>query len=367
MNFNDETKLKRFKIIEPFLKKEKKLKKIESETGISYATLKRWIKSYKEKGVLGLEKKEREDKNSYKSIDETGVDLIKKIYYKEGESNLSKLYNNCQKYLKEKNYNISYPTFYRILNNIDGFFKKTTSYHLSKIKKSNEIFVVIETPLYIMVQTHKVVVPTLILMFDASTLDIINYSLNTEPTNIYSILGFMRESILKISSLTEKLSKPKEILLDSDINISKNISKKIFDKTNIKITNYQNTDKEIEKFVSLLKEDLYKIFTDKNKIFSFNSLETFLDSYIYLDESKYNYIIDYKILENKVLFRELDIFLQSTTRKVTSSSIRFKNNIFKLKLLEKLEGLDIEIKFNPINLNIFYLFFKNEFLGVITA
>ena len=52
-----ETQLKKFKIIEPFLRKEKKLRDIEKESGISYATLKRWIKAYKEEGVLGLDKK----------------------------------------------------------------------------------------------------------------------------------------------------------------------------------------------------------------------------------------------------------------------------------------------------------------------
>ena len=59
MDSEKDTQIKRFKIIEPFLRKEKKLKDIEKETNISYATLKRWIKAYKEKGMLGLDKKER--------------------------------------------------------------------------------------------------------------------------------------------------------------------------------------------------------------------------------------------------------------------------------------------------------------------
>lgn len=80
MDLEKETQLKRFKIIEPFLRKEKKLKEIEKETDISYATLKRWIKAYKEKGILGLDKKERQDKNSFRAIDNEGIDIIKKVY-----------------------------------------------------------------------------------------------------------------------------------------------------------------------------------------------------------------------------------------------------------------------------------------------
>ena len=58
----------RYKIIEPFLKKEKKLKEIESETNVSYATLKRWVTQYKTSGLSGLKKKNRVDKDTSKKI-----------------------------------------------------------------------------------------------------------------------------------------------------------------------------------------------------------------------------------------------------------------------------------------------------------
>ena len=365
MSSYDETKIKRFKIIEPFLKKEKKLKEIEIESGISYATLKRWIKSYKENGLFGLEKKEREDKNSFKSIDEEGVSLIKKFCSKEKESNISKLYENCQSFLKEKNYNISYPTFYRILNNVDGFFKKSMLYHMEKIKKTNEIFSVIEVPLSILVKSNKIVVPTLLLLFDLADLKIIHYSINTEPTNIYSILGFIRESILKNSIFQNHPIKPKEILIDSENTINKSLFKEIFDKLNIKISNYTNSDKNIQKFIELLNSDLNNVFPNKDKIFEKEEIVNFLDQYIYLDSPEFNFKFEPNFLENKIFLRDLDIFLQTTTRKVSSSSFRLKNNIFKSNILEELEGIQIELKFNPINYNIIYIFTKNKFYGLI--
>ncbi|MFR3298543.1 MAG: helix-turn-helix domain containing protein [Fusobacterium sp.] len=96
-----ETQLKKFKIIEPFLRKEKKLRDIEKESGISYATLKRWIKAYKEEGVLGLDKKERQDKNSFRAVDDKGMDIIKKVCRESSEANISQLYDKCRKFLKK--------------------------------------------------------------------------------------------------------------------------------------------------------------------------------------------------------------------------------------------------------------------------
>lgn len=366
MNTLEELKIKRFKIIEPFLKKEKKLKDIESETGISYATLKRWIKSYKESGLLGLEKKEREDKNSFKVIDQEGISIIKDLCSKENESNISKLYENCKNSLKEKDYNISYPTFYRILNNLDGFFKKSVSFHLNKIKKSNEIFSVIEMPLSIFVQSTKVVVPSILLLFDLSDLKIIHCTLNTDPTNIYSILGFIKEALLKLSILENKLIKPKEILIDSKNTISKSISKEIFNKTNIKISNYTSYDEEIKKFINLLNEDLNKSFFNKDKIFSKKIIEDFLDTYIYLDNPNYNFKPEFDIIKNSKFIKEFDVLLQSTTRKVSSSSFRFKNIIFKSNILSSLEGQQIELKFNPLDHEKIYIFFKDQFYDLIT-
>ena len=46
----------KYSIIEPFLKKEKKLKELSHEYNIPYSTLKRWIKTYKEYGIKGLSK-----------------------------------------------------------------------------------------------------------------------------------------------------------------------------------------------------------------------------------------------------------------------------------------------------------------------
>lgn len=363
---NEDIKIKRFKIIEPFLKKEKKLREIEKESGVSYATLKRWIKAYKENGIIGLDKKEREDKNSFKSIDTDGIKLIKTICNKNDEANISKLYSRCKEKLLEKNYEISYPTFYRIVNNIDDFFKKTSNFHIKKIKKENQIYIVIEIPTYILVDINSErKSPNLIVMFDAATLEVINYEINFEISNIYSILGFIRQSILKNSSIDGTLIKPKEVLIDCELSISKAIAKNIFNLTSIKIMEYSHSENEFQRFMNFLKEDLYKEYLSKEKFILYEELLIFLDNYIYLDKNKYNYAVNYKLLEKEFVFRELDVFLQSSTRKIYSSSLRFRNFLYKDNILKSLNGLEIEIKFNPIHNDIIHLFSNGKFIGML--
>lgn len=369
MNTNNDIQIKRFKIIEPFLRKDKKLKEIEKETGISYATLKRWIKAYKENGIIGLDKKKREDKDSFKSVNEEQISIIKKLCKNNYDGNISKLYNKYTTFFKNKNYSISYPTFYRIVNNIDNFFKKSSDLNLNKIKKENEVYVVIEIPTYILINLNQktIKVPNLMLMFDASNLNIINFSISFETSNIYSLFGFIRQSILKVSSLTGKLKTPKEILVDTKNSLPRNITKSIFNETAIKISEYSYNyhNDELLRFLNFLKEDILREFKEKRKNISLKDLNLFLNSYIYLDSSKYSYVIDYKILENQYNFRKLDIFLQSSTRKIYSSSIRFKNLSYKSEILKKFEGREVEVKSNPLNYGFIHLFFNGEFIALI--
>lgn len=367
MDTEKETQLKRFKIIEPFLRKEKKLKDIEKESNISYATLKRWIKAYKEKGVLGLDKKEREDKNSFRAIDDTGINIIKKIYKDSDETNISKLYDRCKEYLKEKEYNISYPTFYRIVSNLDGFFKKTSRLHIKKIKKEHEVYAAIEVALYILVKGKENIlkVPKLLVIFDVATLEIINYEVYYENYSIYNILGFLREALLKVFAVNMEFIKPKEILVSSESFGNRELIKKIYDETGIKILEYRSEEKKIDEFIDFLREDIYKVYVANNKEINVQTIENFIQSYIYLDSGRYSHNIDVSFLEQREMCRELDIFLQSAKRKVSFSSLRFKNIIYKSDVLKEFNGEEIEIKYNPSNLEKIYVFKNNKFYGFI--
>lgn len=365
MDTEKELQLQRFKIIEPFLRKEKKLKEIEEETGISYATLKRWVNGYKKNGILGLDKKQRTDKDSYRAIDEDGVEYIEQICRESKETKISKLYSFCKEKLSNK-YNISYPTFYRIVSNLDGFFNKSSNFHMKKIKKENQVYLILEIPLYILVSEeeseHKIV-PQLLISLDAATLKPINHALNYNTSSIYTLLSFIRESMLKVSYKSSKLIKPQEILVSSENINNKKILKEIYDNTSIKITEYFSENEEIKKFISFLEEDIEKFYYQNNKNLSYQNLKSFLDSYIYLDNQKYDFTLKYGMVENISNVREFDVFLQEASRKISKSSLRFNNFIYTNNFLTTLEGKKVIVKYNPLDTDILYLFFKNQFLG----
>ena len=365
MENNNEIQIQRFKIIDPFLRKEKKLKEIEQETGISYATLKRWVNAYKKNGVLGLDKKQRADKDSYRAIDDDGVELIEQLCRESSETKISKLYSFCVEKLSNQ-YNISYPTFYRIVSNLDGFFNKSSNLHLQKIKKENQVYLILEIPLYILVaEEENRIVPQLLISLDAATMKPISHALNYNQSSIYTLLSFIRETILKVSVTAEKLVKPQEVLVSSENISSKKILKNIYDKTEIKLTEYFSENEEIKKFIVYLVTDIETYYHEKNNTLSYEKLKEFLDSYIYIDNPKYNFKLDSLVLDKLPYIREFDIFLQEFSRKITRGSIRVNNFVYFNEIFSGFEGKKVLIKFNPLSFENILIFFNNKFLGSI--
>lgn len=367
MEKEKELQIQRFKIIEPFLRKEKKLKTIEEESGISYATLKRWVNAYKKNGVLGLDKKQRNDKDSFRKIDNNGIKIIEDFCRECGETKISQLYSIFIKKLSSK-YNISYPTFYRIVSNLDGFFNKTTTFHLEKIKKENLVYLILEIPLYILVSDNKdeKIVPQLLISLDAAEMKPISFELNYTQSNFYILLAFIRETILKTSIFNNKFIKPQEILVSSENINNKKILKSIFDSLGIKISEYFTENKEILKFIDYLIIDIEKFYHEKGNNLSYEELKKFLNSYIYIENPKYNFIYNSDSLESLNYIRNLDIFLQNATRKVTRGSIRINNLIYSDTRLKSLEGEIVTIRFNPLDIKNILIFFKDKFWGIIS-
>ena len=131
-------KEKRYQIIKPFIDGEKKLKEIENESCVSYATLKRWVKSYKETGVSGLKKKTRKDKSQHRNISEKTFEFIKKTYEENPSIKITTLYEKCLNFLKDiQGESISYQTVYRVVSNLDNFIQSHAELHLERIKKRN--------------------------------------------------------------------------------------------------------------------------------------------------------------------------------------------------------------------------------------
>ncbi|MFR8991604.1 MAG: Mu transposase C-terminal domain-containing protein [Fusobacterium sp.] len=367
MEKEKDLQIQRFKIIEPFLRKEKKLKTIEEESGISYATLKRWVNAYKKNGVLGLDKKQRNDKDSFRKVDNKGIKIIEEFCRECEETKISQLYSIFIKKLSFK-YNISYPTFYRIVSNLDGFFNKSTSFHLEKIKKENLVYLILEIPLYILVSDNEdeKIVPQLLISLDVADMKPISFELNYTQSNLYILLAFIRETLLKVSIFNNKYIKPQDILVSSENISNKKILKNIYDTLGIKVSEYFTENKEILKFIDYLIEDIEKFYSEREKRLSYEELKEFLNSYIYLENPKYNFIYNNDSLESLNYIRNLDVFLQEVNRKVTRNSIRVNNLIYSDENLKEFEGETVTVKFNPLDTKNILIFFKDKFLGIVS-
>lgn len=365
MSSKKELELIRFKIIEPFLKKKKKLKEIEQEEKISYATLKRWVNAYKKSGIIGLEKKTREDKNSFRNINEKRLMEIKEVCKTSKETSITKLYSYCKNKFPE-DFNISYATFYRIVNNIDEFFNKDTVRYMEKIKKENQCFIVLDIPIYILVEdffSNKKVAPRLLIMLDSASLEPINFALDYYFSSFYSLLGFIREGILKVSLKNNKYTIPKEILVSSKNINNKKILKDIYNELGIKISEHYTENMEVNKFIQYIKNDIDKFYIEHHHDITLLQLSEFLSSYIYLQKREYSFSLNYNLINDLKYIRQLDILLQPTSRKVTDSKVRVKNFQYISNIFKNFNGESICVKYSPINPNIIYLFCQNRYLG----
>ncbi|WP_319370501.1 Mu transposase C-terminal domain-containing protein [uncultured Ilyobacter sp.] len=358
----------RYKIIEPFLNKEKKLKDIENEKNISYATLKRWVKAYKDDGIEGLIKKERKDKNQYRSLDEKTFEFIKESYEKNPDIKISSLYEKCCKFIKTfSDKTISYHTVYRAVNNLDDFVKNHASINIEKIKRKHQAYRIIQTALDVNIRDFRknsIKKPYLYLMYDVSTDDILNYYLSFSKLDLKKSTAFLRDTIIKNYKSDEKnFLKPQNLLIDSFEIKNKRKIEQIKENLDIKIENYYEPNKEMEKFVNFLKTDLNNLLRETHFNSSLLELDKILYSYIFMNNIKN--LNEEKPFSPTGILRDidkLDILLGSAKRKVQEYGIRFRNGIYRNPDLKEHVGHILEIKYNVNNPKEIKVYFKGNFL-----
>ncbi|MBN2837202.1 MAG: helix-turn-helix domain-containing protein [Fusobacteriaceae bacterium] len=337
---------KKLKIIEPFLNKEKKLKEIEEESNVSYATLKRWVKAYKESGLEGLNKKERADKNNYKKLEPKELEKIKKLYGKNKNLSISKLYEQYSTITGKMN--ISYPTFYRIINNLDSFVKNSSKPYIKTIEVPEYSYGIFQYPVYFPFNLQKIYYITL--FFEISTLRIVNYSFDKEQKTFKKLYLFLRESILKEGVF------PKEIFLTNTIlEVSKKSLRECFFETSISFLIDDDFDySELRRFSHFLELDLSHQFYG-NKNITENDIFQFLNAYIYIEQKETRDLEFY-------YQRKLDFFLTKSIRKVNRSRIRLKNYIYFSDVLKDFENEILEIKHSPYNETAIIVYENKDFI-----
>jgi putative transposase len=108
----------KYKIIAPYVNNSRSLKSISKESSIPLRTLTLWVKKFKSSGLVGLARKNRNDKGSPRKIDVNLIATIKALYLKHPESSRANIYRLLSPYCKKNN--LSAPS-YRSVCNIISF------------------------------------------------------------------------------------------------------------------------------------------------------------------------------------------------------------------------------------------------------
>lgn len=94
--------LQKYRIIEPFLKKEKKLTQISKEQGISLKTAKNWVLKYRKHGLIGLSRSKRKDKGNMRICSEELQNIIEGIYLRDSHLSKASIHRKIKEFTHSK-------------------------------------------------------------------------------------------------------------------------------------------------------------------------------------------------------------------------------------------------------------------------
>lgn len=340
----------KYKVIEPFFKKEKKLKEIEVETDISYATLKRWVTQYKNFGISGLKKKNRVDKDVCKKLNDDELIQIKKIYKENYNLPITKLYEKAKQLMSNCNSMVSYPTFFRIISNLDKNIKSSS---IKSIKVENIYeYGIIQKGIPIPFFNNQNKVYYLSVFYNKNTYNVVNFIFEEKEREFEKLLNFLYESIVLDGNF------PKNISVDLKIKgVSKKIEKTIFFKTGINIIQEEYLEDK-EKFLTFVSVDILKEFNRK-KPENENEIIEFLRGYFFLNSIEKT---KSKLLKKEEI-EKLSIFLKKYKRKVYSVGIRIKNSMYDASFLKDYEEKIVEVAYNEFNIKNIDVYYENKYIG----
>lgn len=339
-------KNRKYKILEPFFKKKKKLKDIEKETQISYATLKRWVSQYKDSGEKGLAKKIRTDKNTFKKVNDDVLDYLKNLYKEYHALPITKLYEKAKNTLNTYNSMISYPTFFRIINNLDENIK------LNSIKsvKKNQVYeyAIIQKAVPIPFFNNKNKIFYLTIFYNKENYKMVNFIFEEEKRELKKLFNFIRESIIIEGAY------PKNISLDLKIEgVSKVLLRNIFFETKINFIQ-EEPDENILGFVRYIDTDILKEFTNPKSI-TLEKICIFIKKYLFIEiDKEREKIVDenYKLL----------YFLNKYKRKIYNNGVRVKNNLYNSPALKNYEGKVVDVFYSEFLKERVDVYLEDEFI-----
>nr|WP_297597357.1 Mu transposase C-terminal domain-containing protein [uncultured Cetobacterium sp.] len=322
------------------------MKDIEKETQISYATLKRWVSQYKHLGVDGLEKKQRMDKNSFKKVNEEALSHLKILYKEYHNLPITKLYDKAKATLINCNSMISYPTFFRIINNLDENIRENSV----KLVKKDKLYEygIIQKAIPIPFFNNRNEIYYLTVYYNRENYKISNFIFEEKPRNLIKLFNFIRESIIMEGEY------PKNISLDTKIDgITKTILRKVYFESGINLIQ-EEPSKEIIKYLGYVDTDILKEFyLEKPK--KIEDISVFLKKYLFVSQEKRK--------QNIKLERKMNCFLTWYRRKVYNCGVRVKNSIYNGCILKELEGDIVDVAYSEFSVEKIDIYREKIFIG----
>ena len=112
--------LSRFKIIQPFLEDGVTLPNIVATSNISLSTARRWVSRYRQDGLTGLVRNQRQDKGVHRCLNEEVKNLIEGLALQKPPKSIAHIHRQISDYCDRSSLSIpSYRTVYGIIRDLD--------------------------------------------------------------------------------------------------------------------------------------------------------------------------------------------------------------------------------------------------------
>ncbi len=118
--------MEKYRLIEPYINREKNLKAIAEESGVSKRTLHYWVSKYQQFGLIGLIRKSRTDSGIFKVENEVQEE-IKNLILSHKRNSVTSIHRKICETCKKNNWKQpSYYQVYAISKSLSQGLKKTS-------------------------------------------------------------------------------------------------------------------------------------------------------------------------------------------------------------------------------------------------
>lgn len=367
----------KYNIIKPFLDKKKKLVVIAEESGVPYSTLKRWVSTFKKKGVEGLEKNTRKDKSTYRSVNKETIEYIKNLYFANPDIKILDAHKETLRYLTDETSTngraISYDTVYRIIKSLDPFIKTYPTHDLFISQSSNEIFEFRSEKLDIKIYdwtTDEKRKPYLNIIYDNYSGAIASFAISFDSANIDDILFLLRSGILTEEENSCMVhGKPVEFVINNARIQDKSKLEKIKDIFNMEINFYSGINNhKLDSFYDNLNNIILKnVEVNEPSKLNYFDFGKAIGEYINNVHNYFRQELWENHLERLEIIPKIDILnpllmTVKSKRIIQPTGVKYQNLVYKNDILKDYIGEEVEIKYNPINIQSIKIYYEDNLL-----